>query len=80
MFKQSWPQYDEELAKEEVAEVVLQVNGKVRSRFLVPLGTSREALEQAAMKDDKLRHFIEGKQIVKIIVVPDKLVNVVVKG
>ncbi len=80
VFRQPWPQFDEELAKEDSAEVVLQVNGKVRSRLLVPIGTSREDLEKAAMKDEKLRPFIDGKQIVKVIVVPDKLVNIVVKG
>ena len=49
VFRQPWPQFDAELAKEEGAEVVLQVNGKVRSRLLVPLGTSREDLEKAAL-------------------------------
>ncbi|MDZ4797685.1 MAG: leucine--tRNA ligase [Bryobacteraceae bacterium] len=80
VFRQSWPAFDPELAKEEGAEVVLQVNGKVRSRVLVALGTGREELERLAFADEKLRTFIEGKQVVKVIVVPDKLVNIVVKG
>ncbi len=80
VFRQSWPQFDAELAKEEGADVVLQVNGKVRSRVLVPLGTAREALEKAAFADEKVKAFVDGKQVVKIIVVPDKLVNIVVKG
>jgi leucyl-tRNA synthetase len=80
VFRQSWPTYDPELAKEEGAEVVLQVNGKVRSRLTVPFGTPQEELQKLAMADEKVKGFVEGKQIVKVIVVPDKLVNIVVKG
>jgi leucyl-tRNA synthetase len=80
VFRQTWPEFDEELAREEGAEVVLQVNGKVRSRIVVPFGIPREELERLAMADDKMQPFLQGKQIVKIIVVPDKLVNIVVKG
>jgi leucyl-tRNA synthetase len=80
VFKQTWPAYDEELAREEGAEVVLQVNGKVRSRTTVPFGTSKEELERIARADEKIKTQIEGKQVVKVIVVPDKLVNIVVKG
>jgi leucyl-tRNA synthetase len=80
VFRQRWPEFSEELAREEGAEVVLQANGKVRSRVVVPFGTPREQLEKIAVGDDKMRPFPDGKQIVKIIVVPDKLVNVVVKG
>ena len=80
VFRQHWPQYDEELAKEEGAEVVLQVNGKVRSRITVPFGTSREELERLSLADDKMQAHHQKKTIVKIIIVPDKLVNVAVKG
>jgi leucyl-tRNA synthetase len=80
VFKQPWPAYDEELAREEGAEVVLQVNGKVRSRATVPFGTTREELERIARADEKMKGFLDGKQVTKVVVVPDKLVNVVVKG
>jgi leucyl-tRNA synthetase len=80
VFKQSWPAFDAELAREEGAEVVLQVNGKVRSRATVPFGTERHDLERIARTDEKMKPFLDGKQVMKIIVVPDKLVNVVVKG
>jgi leucyl-tRNA synthetase len=80
VFRQQWPQYDEELAREEGAEVVLQVNGKVRSKITVPFGTSREELERLSLADDKMQAHIQGKTIAKIIIVPDKLVNVAVKG
>jgi leucyl-tRNA synthetase len=80
VFRQPWPQYDAELAKEEGAEVILQVNGKLRSKLTVPFGTAKEELERLALADDKMQAHIQGKQIVKIIIVPDKLVNVVAKG
>src|SRR5579862_5208153 len=79
VFRQPWPVFDEELAKEDAAEVVLQVNGKVRGRIFVPFGTDKEALEKAALADPKMQPFLEGKQVVKMIVVPDKLVNIVVR-
>jgi leucyl-tRNA synthetase len=79
VFRQSWPVYDPELAKEDEAEVVVQVNGKVRSRIFAPFGTPRDQLESLAMTDEKVRQFTAGKQVVKVIAVPDKLVNIVVK-
>jgi leucyl-tRNA synthetase len=79
VFRQKWPEADETLAKEDLAEVVLQVNGKVRGRMLVAFGTSKEELERKALEDPKVKPLLEGKQVVKIIVVPDKLVNVVVR-
>ncbi|MEP7354436.1 MAG: leucine--tRNA ligase [Acidobacteriota bacterium] len=79
VFRQSWPVADEQLAKEDAAEVVLQVNGKLRGTIRVPFGADRETLEKAAMADPRVRASIEGKQIVKIVVVPDKLVNIVVR-
>ncbi len=78
VFKQTWPSFDAELAKEEGAEIVLQVNGKVRTRITMPFGTSKEALEEAAKSDEKMKISIDGKPIRKVIVVPDKLVNIVV--
>jgi leucyl-tRNA synthetase len=79
VFRQPWPCYDGELAQEEAAEVVLQVNGKVRGRILVPFGAAREELEKLALADAKTQPFIAGKQVAKVIVVPDKLVNIVVR-
>ena len=80
VFKQKWPTFDAELAKEEGAEIVLQVNGKLRSRLTMPFGSSHEILGEAAKADEKVKPLIAGRQIVKVIVVPDKLVNIVVKG
>jgi leucyl-tRNA synthetase len=79
VFRQPWPAYDPELAREEEAEIVIQVNGKVRSRIHVPFGTSKETLKEKALADPSVQSWIEGKQIVNVIVVPDKLVNIVVR-
>jgi leucyl-tRNA synthetase len=79
VFREPWPQFDPELAKEDLAEVVIQVNGKLRSRLHVPFGTSKADLEALALADEKVKPFLAGKQIVKVVVVPDKLVNIVVR-
>src|SRR6185312_419976 len=79
VFKQPWPVYEPELAKEDEAEIVVQVNGKLRSRIAAPFGTPVADLEALAKADEKLQAFLEGKQIVKVITVPDKLVNIVVR-
>jgi leucyl-tRNA synthetase len=79
VFRQAWPSFDPELAKEDGAEVVVQVNGKLRARVFAPFGASKAELEARALGDDKVKALLEGKQVVKTIVVPDKLVNFVVK-
>jgi leucyl-tRNA synthetase len=79
VFQQAWPAFDAELAKDEAAEIPVQVNGKLRSKLVVPFGTPKEELERLALADPKVKTFTEGKQVVKVVVVPDKLVNVVVK-
>jgi leucyl-tRNA synthetase len=79
VFRQSWPVFDPELAKEDEAEIVVQVNGKLRARFHAPFGTPKEELEARARADEKVRAFLEGKQVVRIVSVADKLVNIVVK-
>jgi leucyl-tRNA synthetase len=79
VFRHPWPEYDPDLAREEEAEVVIQVNGKLRGRINVAFGTPREALEKLVLADTKVQPLLDGKQVVKVIVVPDKLVNIVVK-
>ncbi len=75
-----WPAYDAELAREQTITVVAQVNGKVRDRMEVPAGTPRDDLERRALGLERVRQYTDGKQVVKVIVIADKLVNVVVKG
>jgi leucyl-tRNA synthetase len=79
VFRQSWPVYDEQLAEEDAAEVVVQVNGKLRARLFVPFGTPDDELKPLALADAKVQPFLDGKQVLKTIVVPDKLVNLVVR-
>ncbi|MEO7143480.1 MAG: class I tRNA ligase family protein, partial [Bryobacteraceae bacterium] len=78
VFRQPWPAFDPELAQEEMANIVVQVNGKVRSRVAVPFGAAKDELERLALTDPKVQPLLTGKRVVKVIVVPDKLVNVVV--
>ncbi len=79
VFRQPWPLFDAELAKEDLAEIPVQVNGKLRGHLRIPFGTVREHVERQALALEKLNAFLNGKQIVKIVIVPDKLVNIVVK-
>jgi leucyl-tRNA synthetase len=79
VFRQSWPAFDPELAKEDEAEIVVQVNGKLRARIHAAFGAPKEDLESRALADEKVKPFLAGKQVVRVITVPDKLVNVVVK-
>jgi leucyl-tRNA synthetase len=80
LIRQAWPAWDAELAREEGAEIPVQVNGKLRSRIVAPFGTPKQELERMALEDEKVKPWVEGKPVVKVIVLPDKLVNIVVKG
>ena len=73
-----WPDYDREAVVDDEVLVVIQVNGKLRSKFTVPAGTDEEAMKSIALADEKLLPFIEGKQVRKVICIPGKLVNIVV--
>ena len=75
----AWPPYIEELTIDDELEIVVQVNGKVRFRFDATKGSSREALLESAMESDRIQELISGKEIIKTIIVPDKLVNIVIK-
>jgi leucyl-tRNA synthetase len=79
VFKTPWPDFDPELAKEEAAEIVVQVNGKVRGRVSAAFGAPQDEVQALALSDAKVQPFLEGKTVVKVIVLPDKLVNIVVK-
>jgi leucyl-tRNA synthetase len=79
LLKARWPKYDAALAKEEELEIPVQVNGKLRGRVTVPADSDEEFVLRGALADEKVQVFIAGKQIVKKIYVPGKLVNMVVK-
>jgi leucyl-tRNA synthetase len=77
--RESWPKFSEELARDDQFEVIIQVNGRLRGKVMVEDGLAEADLLQLAEADEKVAREIAGKQIVKTIVVPNKLVNIVVK-
>src|SRR5215469_12716467 len=79
LLRARWPKYDPELAKEEEIEIPVQVNGKLRARITVPADASQELMRERALADEKIKTTIAGREIVKVIIVSGKLVNVVVK-
>jgi len=79
VFKQPWPEFNAELAKQDNVEIPYQVNGKLRSRDTVALGTSTATLEERALADEKIQQWIGGKMIKRIVSIKNKLVNIVVE-
>lgn len=75
----TWPEFDKSAIVKDEVEIVIQINGKVRDKVEVSSSSTKEELEKEALTNPKIIPFIEGKQIVKTIVVPKKLVNIVVK-
>lgn len=78
IFEQQWPAWDEEAAKEDMTELVVQVNGKLRAKIMIPAGTPDEEMERIALEDQKIRELTGKKTIKKVIVVRGKLVNIVI--
>lgn len=77
--KQSWPEIDEEALVKDTIEIVVQINGKVKLKLDVENGLTKEELEKVCMEDESVKELAEGKSVIKIIAVPNKLVNIVVK-
>ncbi|HSX41699.1 MAG TPA: class I tRNA ligase family protein [Candidatus Saccharimonadales bacterium] len=75
----TWPAWDENLVKDDLVTIVLQVNGKVRSQIEIEAGASEDAVKKLAAADENLNRHLQGKTVIKTIFVPDKLVNYVVK-
>jgi leucyl-tRNA synthetase len=76
---QSWPEYDEEATKKDEITIVVQINGKVRDKVEVAADIDPEELKRIVKEQDKVQEYLEGKTIIKEIVVPKRLVNIVVK-
>ncbi|MEZ4747298.1 MAG: leucine--tRNA ligase [Calditrichia bacterium] len=76
---ENWPQFDEKYLVQDESEVVIQVNGKLRYKLSLPVGLDKAATEKMAMETDRVQELIVGKTVVKIIVIPDRLVNIVVR-
>lgn len=78
--REAWPVFDERLAADEEKEIVVQVNGKIRERFCAPTGSEELFLRESALALPRIQEWLAGKEIAKVIVVRDKLVNIVLKG
>ena len=79
LLQQPWPEVDESALQKDSMQIIVQVNGKLRSRIEVSASASKDDIEQAAQADENVKRFTDGKQVVKVIVVPNKLVNIVVR-
>ena len=79
IFHQRWPTFDKNAIQEEMVEIVIQVNSKVRSHISVPSDISEDELKMRVLSDEHLKAFLDGKKIINTIIVPKKLVNIVVK-
>jgi leucyl-tRNA synthetase len=79
LLRAPWPKFDPALAKEEEVEMAVQVNGKIKARITVPADAEEARIREIALADEKVRAAIAGKEIVKVLVVKGRLVNVVVK-
>ena len=79
IFDISWPEYDEKALVKDEVEIVVQVNGKVRAKLSIDANMSKEDMEKTALENEKVKAAIDGKNVVKVVAVPKKLVNIVVK-
>ena len=74
-----WPEFDESKTVDDTVEIVAQINGKVKDKITISANLSREEMAKAALENEKIKELVDGKTIVKVICVPGKLVNIVVK-
>ncbi len=77
--KVKWPKYDEEALVKDTVEIVVQINGKVKEKLALENNTNKEVMIETALNNDKIEKLVEGKEVIKVIAVPNKLVNLVVK-
>ena len=77
--KQPWPEFDEAALVQDEVEIVVQINGKVRDRMMIASSLDKDELEKFVLEQDSIKNLIQGKQVVKVVAVPKKLVNIVVK-
>ena len=79
VYQTEWPKYDESALVKDTVEIVIQINGKVKEKMSVANNLDKATFEKMAMENDKVKALTEGKTIVKIVAVPNKLLNIVVK-
>ena len=76
----SWPEVDESALVQENVQIIAQVNGKLRAKIIAPVDSTNQKVEQIALADEKIKKFTDNKELIKVIVVPNKLINIVTKG
>ena len=74
-----WPEYDESALVKDTVEVVVQINGKVKDKVVVSADADKGQLEKIALENDKIKRLLEGRSVVKVVAVPGRLINIVVK-
>ncbi len=79
IYNRQWPTYDESKVQEEEKEIAIQVNGKVRDTIKVNINTPKEDLEKEALSRENIKKWTEGKEIIKVIVIPGRIINIVIK-
>jgi leucyl-tRNA synthetase len=79
IFAHPWPEWDEALAKEDEIELVVQVNGKLRARLTAPSGLQDDGAKDLALNNPKIKELLQGRELVKVVVVKGRLVNIVIK-
>ena len=79
LYEKSWPVYDESALVKDEIEIIVQINGKLKDKLLMPNNSSKEDTEEAARRLEKVKEATEGKNIVKVIVIPNRIVNFVVR-
>jgi len=79
IFNEKWPTWDEKALVKDVVEIAIQVNGKVKGRMEIPTSAEQQEIEQLVIENGEVKDMLEGKQIAKIIVIKNRLVNIVVK-
>jgi leucyl-tRNA synthetase len=79
IYLQPWPRYNPDALILDEVEMVIQISGKVKERIKVPINSAKEELEQIALDNPKIMALTDGREIVKIVVVPNKLINIVIK-
>jgi leucyl-tRNA synthetase len=79
IFKSEWPEYDKKAVIEDEVIIAVQINGKLRATFNVPINSDQKAVESIALNDIKVQAYTKDKKIVKIIYVPNKILNIVIK-
>ena len=74
-----WPDFNEAALVKDTVEIVVQINGKVKEKLMVAADSDKQALEKIALENEKIKELTEGKTVVKVIAVPGRLINIVVK-